>query len=238
VSAATTRQRALIVNADDFGQSDAVNAGVQIAHEQGIVTSASLMVRWPSAAAAVEYAASAELALGLHLDLGEWTFRQGGWSPVYALVDLHDDEGVLQEVRQQARTFVALVGRPPTHIDSHQHVHQREIVRSAVDAVAHELGDPPIRGRSSTVRYCGAFYGQSDEGASLPEAISVETLVDLLGNLPDGVTELSCHPATAADLDTMYARERVTELRTLCDSRIRHFIEAEGIRLCSFASLP
>ena len=41
--------RFLIVNADDFGRSPGVNRGVLLAHERGIVTSASLMVRWPSA---------------------------------------------------------------------------------------------------------------------------------------------------------------------------------------------
>ena len=37
--------RYLIVNADDFGQSVQVNQGIIHAHEHGIVTSASLMVR-------------------------------------------------------------------------------------------------------------------------------------------------------------------------------------------------
>ncbi|PYS69828.1 MAG: hypothetical protein DMF73_14065 [Acidobacteria bacterium] len=49
-------QRYLIVNADDFGQSPGINRGVIEAHENGIVTSASLMVRWPAAAEAAQYA--------------------------------------------------------------------------------------------------------------------------------------------------------------------------------------
>jgi len=48
--------RSLIVNADDFGQSAGVNAGVMATHQRGIVTSASLMVRSPAAAEAVAYA--------------------------------------------------------------------------------------------------------------------------------------------------------------------------------------
>ena len=44
--------RYLIVNADDFGLSPGVNRGVVQAHERGIVTSASLMVRQPAAGAA------------------------------------------------------------------------------------------------------------------------------------------------------------------------------------------
>src|SRR4051794_34872451 len=61
--------RILIVNADDFGQSAAITRGIVRAHEQGIVTSTSLMVRCPAAAEAVKHAAG--LDLGLHIDLGE-----------------------------------------------------------------------------------------------------------------------------------------------------------------------
>ena len=43
--------RHLIVNADDFGQSAGINRGIIEAHEHGIVTSTSLMVRWPAAGA-------------------------------------------------------------------------------------------------------------------------------------------------------------------------------------------
>lgn len=46
----------LVVNADDFGRSPGVNRGVIRAHEHGIVTSATLMVRWPAAREAAEYA--------------------------------------------------------------------------------------------------------------------------------------------------------------------------------------
>ena len=70
------RDTYLIVNADDFGQSPGVNRGVIAAHERGVVTSTSLMVRWPSAAAAAAYAREhPALSVGLHVDLGEWACR-------------------------------------------------------------------------------------------------------------------------------------------------------------------
>ncbi len=76
--APVVRARRLIVNADDFGHSAAVNAGVVEAHERGLVTSASLMVRRPAAAAAAAYARSRpELGLGLHVELGEWVYADG-----------------------------------------------------------------------------------------------------------------------------------------------------------------
>src|SRR5262249_22921163 len=65
-----TATRYLIVNADDFGRSAGVNRGIIQAHEQGIVTSASLMVHWPAAREAAEYGRGRPgLSLGLHFDL-------------------------------------------------------------------------------------------------------------------------------------------------------------------------
>ena len=64
--------RQLIVNADDFGQSHSVNRGILAAHERGIVTSTSLMVRWPAAAKAAALGRThPRLSLGLHVDLGD-----------------------------------------------------------------------------------------------------------------------------------------------------------------------
>src|SRR6476661_6659592 len=123
--------RRLIVNADDFGQSEGVNHGIIQAHENGVVTSASLMVRWPAAAAAAAYARERpQLSVGLHLDLGEWSFREGAWHPVYQVVPVEDAAAVREELLRQLDAFHALMGTGPTHVDSHQHVHTREPARS------------------------------------------------------------------------------------------------------------
>src|SRR3712207_8784245 len=54
----------------DFGLTDGVNRGIIEAHERGIVTSASLMVRYPAAKDAADYARSnPALSVGLHVDL-------------------------------------------------------------------------------------------------------------------------------------------------------------------------
>jgi hopanoid biosynthesis associated protein HpnK len=60
----------LIVTADDFGADVAVNEAVEIAHRQGVLTAASLMVGAPAAADAVARARGLPaLAVGLHLVL-------------------------------------------------------------------------------------------------------------------------------------------------------------------------
>jgi predicted glycoside hydrolase/deacetylase ChbG (UPF0249 family) len=228
----------LIVNADDFGQSPGVNRGIIAAHERGVVTSASLMVRWPAAAEAAAYArAHPRLAVGLHLDLGEWACRDGTWAPLYEVVPQDDAAAVAGEVARQLDAFRRLVGRDPTHLDSHQHAHLKEPAKGLTTELARRLG-VPLRGLDPVIRYCGGFYGQTGDGTPLPEILSPEGLVRILAELPPGVTELGCHPGEAGDLDTMYRDERAREVEVLCGERVRAALAEMGIELCSFAALP
>jgi predicted glycoside hydrolase/deacetylase ChbG (UPF0249 family) len=228
----------LIVNADDFGQSYGVNRGIIKAHRGGIVTSASLMVRWLAASEAAAYAREhPSLSLGLHLDLGEKVFRAGEWVPVYTVVSLQDTTAIRDEISRQLEKFRDLMGRDPSHLDSHQHVHLREPVRTLLIEVARQL-DVPLRRCCPEVCYCGSFYGQTAEGAPLPDVISVDGLIRILETLPTGYTELGCHPADACDLNTMYRHERVQELRVLCDARVQMAVKALRIELCSYTNLP
>lgn len=228
--------RRLIVNADDLGLSAGVNRGIARAHEQGILTSASLMVRAPHAPAAAAYAAAhPALSVGLHLDLGEWHYTGEAWIAAYEVVPLDDEAAVAAEVAAQLDRFTALMGRPPTHLDSHQHVHREEPARSVVLAHGRRLG-VPVRDHTPGIRYEGSFYGQSGRGEPWPEGISPDALCTLLHALPPGTTELGCHPALDDDSGSSYSHERTVETATLCHPRVRATIEAEGIELCSFAT--
>jgi len=233
-----TSDRAVIVNADDFGQSAGINRGIGEAHERGIVTSASVMVRWPAAPAAAAYArAHPRLSVGLHVDLGEAIYRGGAWIALYERVDREDARAVEAEIRAQLSLCRDLLGRNPTHLDSHQHAHTEEPVRSILDGIAGELG-VPLRHRSSRVRHDGRFYGQTGTGDPLTDGISVAHLVEMLRGLPAGVTEVACHPGFADDLQTMYRAERRIELDALCDPGVRRAVRDEGIDLIGFADLP
>lgn len=227
--------RFLVVNADDFGMSPAVNRGIIEAHEKGIVTSASLLALWPAAEEAAAYAVRRpELGLGLHIDLGEWAWTGSEWRTVYERVRLDDPSAVAEEVQQQIRRFESLVGRDPTHLDSHQHVHLQEPVRGVVLAFSKALC-VPLRGCSPAVQYRGAFYGQTSHGEPLPDMITAESLLRLLEDVPPGVTEVACHPGADDGPGLGYRAERATETLTLCEPRVREAIAARGIALCSFA---
>jgi chitin disaccharide deacetylase len=227
----------LIVNADDFGLSAGVNAGIAETHRRGIVTSASLMVRPRAAVAAAELSRELPgLSIGLHFDLGEWACREGTWYKLYEVVSLDDPEAVRAELWRQLDRFRELVGRDPTHLDSHQHVHREAPVREIAAEIAAEL-DVPLRHYSSSVHYCGDFYGQTRDGESRPEAILSERLIELIRDLPDGVTELACHPGLDEYLPTMYCHERRREVEALCAAPVKAAVE-RYVKLVSFAELP
>jgi predicted glycoside hydrolase/deacetylase ChbG (UPF0249 family) len=229
--------RQLIVNADDFGLSAGINRGIIEAHEHGIVTSASLMVRGAAAAAAADYGCkNSRLSIGLHIDVAEWIYRDEGWAPLYQVVDLTDQAAVEKEVRRQFDAFTGLMGRAPSHLDSHQHVHRDEPLRSVAQSLAGEL-KVPLR-HFSAVQYCGHFYGQSAKGQPVPDAIDVEALLGVLGRLPAGITELACHPGYPDDIETTYREERVREVAALCDARARSFVVDAEITLINFSAIP
>jgi predicted glycoside hydrolase/deacetylase ChbG (UPF0249 family) len=226
----------LVVNADDFGRSPAINSGVIRAHLEGIVTSASLMVRYDDAADAAALAKSNPgLSLGLHLDMAEWELREDEWRVNYELVPSGTREDFAKEVERQLERFRALMGTEPTHIDSHQHAHRAQPLRSVAKEAADRLGIP-LR-HAGVIRYCGDFYGQGRRGESMPAALLPAALAALIRDLPAGITELCCHPAESVDFSSSYASERPIELDTLCDPSVRRAIHESGIRLCSFREL-
>jgi predicted glycoside hydrolase/deacetylase ChbG (UPF0249 family) len=59
----------------------------------------------------------------------------------------------------------------------------------------------------------------------------------LIENVPDGVTELCCHPGYADGLRDWYRTERAQEVQALCDPRVRHAVEREDLRLCTFTDV-
>ncbi len=229
-----TEPRRLIVNADDFGLSAGVNRGIVEAHEHGIVTSASLMVRWPAATEAAVYGRShPSLSVGLHVDLGEWSYRGNAWQPLYEVVPLNDPRAIKAEIERQIDLFQQLMGRAPTHIDSHQHVHRDEPVHTTLTKIARSLL-VPLRHFTPSVQYFGGFYGQDGKGSTFSEAVSPAALIRMLADLPAGITELGCHPGYEGDFEAMYTAERAMEVHTLRDPAVRAALAAESIQLCSF----
>jgi predicted glycoside hydrolase/deacetylase ChbG (UPF0249 family) len=156
--------RRLIVNADDFGMTHGVSAGILAAHRHGIVTSTTVLVTGDLDRELLAEARDLQLGLGLHVNLTLGTPLTGGGSLVgedgrfvrdarraAARADLRDVE---REVQAQVDRFLSLVGRSPTHLDTHHHVGVLSPVREVVLATAARLGlavrsqDAPARARA------------------------------------------------------------------------------------------
>jgi len=230
--------RRLIVNADDLGCSIDTTTGILRTFTDGILTSASLMVRPAAAGDAVDRAAAVGLDdLGLHLDLGEWSLRAGHWEPVYEVVPRDDARLVEEECARQLERFERLTGRPPTHLDSHQHVHLHEPVRGVAVALARRLGIP-LRHLSRRVTHRGKFYGQKGDGTPLPGQITAAGLLEWLREETATVVEMGCHPGLDRHLPTMYRDERLAEVATLCQPGLAAAIQEIGFSLGRFTDLP
>jgi len=219
------QQRQVIVNADDLGFSEEIDRGIFEAHDRGIVTSASLMVREPDAEAAVRHAKDRPgLSVGIHVAFD----HRRRW-----FIDLQDLNATERELYRQLDAFVRLTGSPPTHIDSHHHVHRLfNVARLFLEAGAHY--GVPVRGLTEVV-YVGRFYGQPEFGRTDMTKINVGALVALLRSLGPGVSEVSCHPGhLETRSDALYNREREVELRSLVDGRARAAIAEEGLTLINY----
>jgi predicted glycoside hydrolase/deacetylase ChbG (UPF0249 family) len=78
-------------------------------------------------------------------------------------------------------------------------------------------------------------------GFVLTGRLSVSALKATLAKLPDGVTELMCHPGFCdPDLSsaaTVLKRQREIEFRTVADASWKSWLMERGIRLTNFRDL-
>ncbi len=221
--------RQLIVNADDFGAGRGINRGIVEAHRDGVLTSASLMVEMPGSEEAAGLAtALPQLSLGLHAVLtGEDS------TP---LLEFGDRQRCGAELRRQLDRFTQLTGAPPTHLDSHHNVHRDPRLLPHFLELAAQQGIP-LR-EHSPARYVPDFYGQWEDGETHLESVAPARLVEMLGDLHPGITELGCHPGyMESDFRSSYSDEREAELRTLCSPAVREAVEELEIELIDFTAL-
>jgi len=215
--------RLLIVNADDFGATTGVTRGILEAHGRGIVTSTSLMVEAPGAREAAQASREAPaLGVGLHVDLGR--------------TPPEDPARIRRILSRQAALFELLMGRRPTHLDSHRNSHLHPAALPAFQELARQW-DIPLRGQSR-VKLLPSFYGQW-HGVSHPEQVGVPSLLKMLATrVEHGITELICHPAYVdATLESSYRFEREVELATLCHPDVRRALASLNIQLAGFADV-
>jgi hopanoid biosynthesis associated protein HpnK len=145
--------RRLVVNADDFGRAHSINQAVIRAHQDGILTTASLMVNEPGLEEAVKLAReNPRLGVGLHLALSHGRSalppekipglvnERGEFSNAPAATGFRYfmrrglREQLREEIHTQLEKFRA-TGLPLDHVNGHLHFHLHPTVfRILLDA--------------------------------------------------------------------------------------------------------
>jgi predicted glycoside hydrolase/deacetylase ChbG (UPF0249 family) len=245
--------RRLIVNADDFGLTRGVSAGILRARRHGIVTSTTVLVTADIDREQLAEALDSGMGLGLHVNFTLGRPLARGRSLVdadgvfvrdarraAARADVGDVE---REVEAQVERFTKLTRRAPTHLDTHHHVGLLAPVAEVVLTAAREAGVPVrsqdaaarARARGAGLRTPDHFFGESGPGAYWTLARTLEHL----RTLPPGASEFMTHPGLYDDTlgYSRYGRQREIELVGLGTSAARAAVLGLGIRLCDFRDL-
>ena len=153
--------RTLVVNADDFGFTRDVNAGIVRAHREGILTATTLMASGDAFDDALRLSReNPTLDIGVHLQMvqGRSTAQPDRQLPETVTQLIRDllagKWDVFAELSAQVERILA-TGIKPTHLDTHKHTHLLPAVLDAVARVSEKYNihwvrkpfDLPLDGR-------------------------------------------------------------------------------------------
>ncbi|WP_174875317.1 ChbG/HpnK family deacetylase [Vogesella oryzae] len=127
----------IVICADDFGQSPAINDGIVQLAQQGRLSAASCMTLAPAMSYRLDELKASGIALGLHLNFTQQLGSEGYVLPLASLIvksylRLLDRTAIAREIARQLDAFEQHVGRAPDYVDGHQHVHQLPQIREAL----------------------------------------------------------------------------------------------------------
>jgi len=254
----------LIINADDFGFTRDVNAGIVHAHREGVLTSTTLMATGDAFEDAVRLAhQTPSLDVGCHLVLIQGHALTTGQrfpdTPQELVRGLFKRKGrlsIYEELQAQIRKIIS-AGIRPTHLDSHKHSHAFPTIFRIVIRLAQEFGIPYVRLPLDKAMPYGAIpcalldpvyrrlarnrnVRMTDHflGFRLTGSFDEASFKTALAALQEGTTEFMCHPGFLGEelrsAVTRLKESRVRELEALTSPRIREFMDATGVRLATF----
>jgi predicted glycoside hydrolase/deacetylase ChbG (UPF0249 family) len=175
---------------------------------------------------------------------------------------------VYDELRAQVRRILD-AGVRPTHLDTHKHTHLAPPVLDAVARIGQEFGIvwvrqpfdfplkaprvPPLRRLTSRAlgllrpRFRGILARHACKatdhfaGFRITGRFGAAELAELMGAIPQGSTELMCHPGRCGEAlrnaRTRLKESRERELEALVSRQVRDAVERNGIDLVNYAGL-
>jgi chitin disaccharide deacetylase len=258
----------LVVNADDFVFTRDVNLGIIEAHRNGILTATTLMATGLAFDDAVSIAkANPTLDIGCHLVLVGSPGLPATVPQLLQAITL-GRISVYQELSAQVRKILD-AGLAPTHLDTHKHTHLLPPVLAAVARISEEFKIPWVRrpfdlplhskrpgivtravsGSFGVVR--GRFERELTRrgcrstdhfaGFQITGNFDARELAELIHALPEGSTELMCHPGICtAELraaTTRLKESREQELRALTSAEVLVALKEARVDLASYRDL-
>lgn len=243
----------LIVNADDFGLTTGVTNGIFEAIQYGIVSSTTMMMNTSATILASHLAMRhPEINVGLHLNISfgppltscpSLVGKNGLFIKPDELIcdDSYDEQEIFNEYIHQYQRFVDLVGRKPTHLDSHLYVHQRFPKAKRQIILLANILSIPIReygyGSFLPIAFENGF--KVLPGDDITSMINkFKTLV--IRHLGDDWLELMVHPGICDSellLSSSYNYQRNIEFSTFTSPEIKTFLNESGIELKSFKEI-
>jgi predicted glycoside hydrolase/deacetylase ChbG (UPF0249 family) len=171
------------------------------------------------------------------------------------LPTLRMDE-VKQEWCAQIEAFIKAAGRKPTHLDSHHHSSyfspalfhgMLELAKEYDCAIRFPFTGNISKELETTSKHVPILIQEFNPRRPdrfvvdfYDERATREELLNLVKDLPDGTTEIMCHPGYTSDAfakESVYNSQRDRELEILTDPSIKEAIQANGIELITFADL-
>lgn len=155
-----------------------------------------------------------------------------------------------EEMEAQVRKIRA-AGIEPTHLDTHKHVHVLPPVLEALACISEEFQIPWVRrpfpipfltnGSQRVLDRHGCRTTEHFTGFRLTGHMDTLRLVRLIRSLPEGATELMCHPGRCGHelraAVTRLKESREMERSALIAAEAREALEQSGVRLANFRDL-
>lgn len=233
----------LIIRADDFGFSEAVNYGVMKAYEGGLVKNIGLMSNMPYARHAFELIRDKDVALGLHVNL----ILGKPCAKAEEIPSLVDDKGMLvssrqrreemrkgidgfvyeevaRETRAQIEKYRSICGKLPDYIDAHAVC--TDTSQRAISDAADSYGIR-IQGHKDDKRWVGIQEDFTNEAFYKQKLPFVEFFRSYL-SYREGVNLIVFHPGFV-DYDVVsqssLTLNRCLDAALLCDEEVKEYLK-------------
>ena len=225
----------LIVNADDFNLTRGTDRAILECHDQGIVSSTTVLVTLPLSASTAKSLKSRPLfGKGIHLSLtlGDAVSPKTPFQlkrDLLKRIEKIPTKVAEREYEAQILKFKRLIGRLPSHMDTHHHIQVHPNILSAIKRLSKKY-QIPFRGNT---HYLFEDLDPAKHWTS-------EKFIRCLNKLPSGISEIMVHPGYVDhDLKSIssFQKGREVERKILTGSKAKDLLEKLNIKLINFNDL-